>query len=703
MGINPAVVLDDFILNSSELRPFHLPVIDRLARLVAASWKTTRPIRDITLVGHTDISGPSPYNLVLGRRRGLSVRSRLQASLANADRSLPARVRIFVFSAGATRPAVSNATPAGRARNRRVEAWISPPPPVNPNLPNTLRWAQSCLRKVLGAPVAATGRMGPQTRSAVAQFQQRQNMAVSGVLDPLTLNALIRVCGQLRRVPTGPFVTKRSGRTVGAGGDNDQQETRDTMDLLHLLWCIRNDEYDREYPLVAGSPAGSAIRDADIPLTIGAIGRASSQDIAAPVAQHFLGVGAAAPMGAGAPNNKDDVLKLQNVLAGGLSVGGGGAPFETQPLLPESERLAIERERADVRSLTTPRVPDSRIPRTLAALPKLKQAIAGGRLGWSPIHKDENENRGDRFGGRTFEFSISTLCFHPGSTEAVELFGVSMFVPAGIKANVNKVHVFFSPGGVGSPFGDHGLNAVLTHGLRAPSDPTEWILISIPGINENGKNGWRTIDMAAIRSCLDRVGRSSSIDALRLSAHSRGGKGLQVSMAKPGLITGSIDRITLLDCGEFFNGAVVSGFKARGAAVIHYRVNNKNPLAGADVRNLPSGCMRAIGYSRLIDDAREVRPGIVIPPVIASQNLALPDRGRFSSASKPSGGRTSIAAFCSSNGARVATILKKENDPAAGLLEFIQREDLLHGMPRFIPGIYSHHLFVAEIAHELVD
>src|SRR5579884_2206392 len=83
-GINPAVVLDDFILNSSELRAFHLAVVDRLARVVAASWNTPRPIREITLVGHTDISGSSPYNLVLGRRRGLSVRSRLQTSLANA-------------------------------------------------------------------------------------------------------------------------------------------------------------------------------------------------------------------------------------------------------------------------------------------------------------------------------------------------------------------------------------------------------------------------------------------------------------------------------------------------------------------------------------------------------------------------------------------------------------------------------------------
>jgi len=209
--------------------------------------------------------------------------------------------------------------------------------------------------------------------------------------------------------------------------------------------------------------------------------------------------------------------------------------------------------------------------------------------------------------------------------------------------------------------------------------------------------------MANIRRCLERVGRSPNIDALRLSAHSRGGCGLAKTMASAGLITGPIDRITFLDCGEFFSAATVAGFKARGAGVVHYRVNNKNAVIGADVRNLPSECMRAIGYCRLIDDAREVRPGIAVPSPVAAQLLPLPPRSSFSSRATPPSGKTPIGDFCKTNSAAVGRILKQENDTRSGLLEFMLGEGLLRGLRRFPPGIYSHHLFVSEIAHELVD
>src|SRR5439155_10370343 len=120
---------------------------------------------------------------------------------------------------------------------------------------------------------------------------------------------------------------------------------------------------------------------------------------------------------------------------------------------------------------------------------------------------DEGEFRGDRFGGRTIEFAISSISFIPPKRLAVMEFDVSIFVPNGASPNTNRVHLFFSPGGVTT---DHGLNAVLTHGLRGPSDPTEWILIGVPGaateIGGRVVSGWRTIDMANIQRCLQRVG-----------------------------------------------------------------------------------------------------------------------------------------------------------------------------------------------------
>jgi Putative peptidoglycan binding domain len=103
----------------------------------------------------------------------------------------------------------------GRGRfgrgDRRWGFWgggqpLAPPAPPTPSI---LPWAQSCLNQLLGPWVLQDGIMGPNTRQAVQQFQQQQQLPVTGMLDAATVTALQAACsGQ-----------QQGGGDGGAGGD----------------------------------------------------------------------------------------------------------------------------------------------------------------------------------------------------------------------------------------------------------------------------------------------------------------------------------------------------------------------------------------------------------------------------------------------------------------------------------------------------
>lgn len=61
---------------------------------------------------------------------------------------------------------------------------------VNRNSPDYIRWLQESLNKVLGLRLTVDGIMGPQTRSAIRSFQQRQSLVADGVVDLKTENTL---------------------------------------------------------------------------------------------------------------------------------------------------------------------------------------------------------------------------------------------------------------------------------------------------------------------------------------------------------------------------------------------------------------------------------------------------------------------------------------------------------------------------------
>jgi outer membrane protein OmpA-like peptidoglycan-associated protein len=79
--------------------------------------KYNRTIVDIN--GHTDSTGSDQHNLGLSQRRATSVGTYLVSQGVDGR-------RFAINGFGSTQPISSNATPDGRAANRRVEIYLSP-------------------------------------------------------------------------------------------------------------------------------------------------------------------------------------------------------------------------------------------------------------------------------------------------------------------------------------------------------------------------------------------------------------------------------------------------------------------------------------------------------------------------------------------------------------------------------------------------
>ncbi len=103
-----------FATDQDQLNAGFLPVLDSVAIVLN---KYPRTLLDID--GHTDDQGSEQYNQALSERRAISVAQYL------GSRGIDQR-RLLVVGFGETRPIASNATPEGRAQNRRVEIRISP-------------------------------------------------------------------------------------------------------------------------------------------------------------------------------------------------------------------------------------------------------------------------------------------------------------------------------------------------------------------------------------------------------------------------------------------------------------------------------------------------------------------------------------------------------------------------------------------------
>jgi hypothetical protein len=253
----------------------------------------------------------------------------------------------------------------------------------------------------------------------------------------------------------------------------------------------------------------------------------------------------------------------------------------------------------------------------------------------------------------------------------------------------------------------------------------------VQGVNTNFGNGWNTISLDNIKDVLTKYGRGGEPDLLRLSSHSRGSLGLRETLARKLLAGKFVDKINILDESDSFAfgkepdpgvpGDIApfvdpknSGLVAK-PAVNFYRVIGKD-LGGVTERKLGKqswspadwkfwrDCMAAIGYSRLILDMLPLRPELARPAGILDP---FPARGKFTTKDPAPKDLTNILDYCGLlDPTKSDSSGKKEKITAAlKLKDFVNDYDLLRIDESFHLdlNIAAHHLFVAEIAHELFE
>ncbi len=103
-----------FDVGRAEIKPEFKAILDDVAETLK-QYPDTR----IEIAGHTDNTGSAEANQRLSENRANAVRSYL------ASRGV-APERMYAVGYGQSRPIASNATPEGRAQNRRVEIIVIP-------------------------------------------------------------------------------------------------------------------------------------------------------------------------------------------------------------------------------------------------------------------------------------------------------------------------------------------------------------------------------------------------------------------------------------------------------------------------------------------------------------------------------------------------------------------------------------------------
>lgn len=102
-----------FDLDSDVLRPESTETLNQVL-----AWLEENPDRAVTFAGHTDAQGADDYNMDLSDRRAAAVVTWLVNAGISGD-------RMQAEGFGETQPVADNASPAGRALNRRVEVSLN--------------------------------------------------------------------------------------------------------------------------------------------------------------------------------------------------------------------------------------------------------------------------------------------------------------------------------------------------------------------------------------------------------------------------------------------------------------------------------------------------------------------------------------------------------------------------------------------------
>lgn len=480
------------------------------------------------------------------------------------------------------------------------------------------------------------------------------------------------------------------GRRVGNtdASHNVREDVLRVLNRLHVLWSLTNAEFDIESNRVGRLDPGAKVDASSMAVVASGLLRNERESIAAAPAARFLNRGIQKAtgldeVGRNLDNLRSDVQSIQDgLLERGLMVRGD-----------------YERESQDVQRHGGNQIPSSIVPKTLSALALLKHKIARGDWGWAPIRADEASDDGDRYYTQTFDCDR-----------------FSVFIPTGLKAEENSVHLFFSPAGVTGGRGSRPANEILVHGLRNAFDPSAWILIGVPGDSNDAP-----ITNKDIRNCLLRGGRNGTVTRIRLSAYSSGHQGLAKTIKQPlsDFEVNKIERIFVLDAEyKSLTDAFVRA-NITSSTVVFYRVTVpsliENPLRLAQKVQIPKDAIIALGYARAIDDAKTTRVGFAghIPEGIRDQlpKNGLLQRGNYTASAGASRNQQTIQQFGAENRDVIRLILKNTaTSNPANIKEFVDRNDCLwygfifvgtRGEPIWM--IDAHHFFVAEIAHELVQ
>jgi hypothetical protein len=504
--------------------------------------------------------------------------------------------------------------------------------------------------------------------------------------------------------------------TNPANTDNIREEVLALLDRLHTMWSITNDNYNNQYTYVSSLAPGAQVpqRDPTPPQaagvtapwsfqpTIDAISRNNHPSLAAPVIRRYMGVPVSDGVGRGSRNIREDVLTVMNRLN-----------FLSAYSAYTSEKSTVTGLAAS--SL----VPDSSITGTLSAITGFKQRLAAGTLGIRPMHSDELEYGGaDRFAAQTAVISGDTVSVTFAGESASRSFQkhFSVFVPRGALPDRNKLHLFFTPFLEPEEF-------VAQQGLRAQFDRTDWILIGVPALGENDIPNFITISTAEITRCLTTAGRSTTIDAIRISSHSRGYRGFINTIgrgrSRPLIDLGLIQSVTAFDSSYATLGATLRSrqsaltgmqdpahptrFAAGSIRFYDVTVPNVSGLPGI---RLDESLIRGLAYVRLVQEGL-ARGDVSLSNLstltsrtrTATNHLmtVIPQRGAFSTRTPTPPGMINLAGFLLAN----RDELKIVDHPSNGLKLFIRSFRLDWGVD-YSRLIDAHHWFVTELAHEAV-
>jgi outer membrane protein OmpA-like peptidoglycan-associated protein len=101
-----------FAFDSAEIKPEFRPTLDQVAEVLRGD-----PNVRITIIGFTDSVGSAEYNQRLSERRAQATADYLISRGVGAG-------QVLARGLGESEPRASNATPEGRAQNRRVEIYL---------------------------------------------------------------------------------------------------------------------------------------------------------------------------------------------------------------------------------------------------------------------------------------------------------------------------------------------------------------------------------------------------------------------------------------------------------------------------------------------------------------------------------------------------------------------------------------------------